>query len=252
MMGNDDHRANRVGTELLSWAMALVIAAPLGVGFWFVLRQLPAPWDTAYPVLAILPLLVIGLLSKSNVWTLLVWLIPLVALQLLFVAGVRGFVLASGSVMVLAWVAGLMFFESFSAAVFRALEGVFQSMVMGGLSRQKRDAYRGFRGASLWTAKQREDAGQLADIARTVRAFREPGLRIGALSPPDPRWAEVFEASAVSFLRAAEMFESGQPVDYEAVNQMVVRRQQLIHLLLRDESLPYRILTFVPGSLLRR
>jgi hypothetical protein len=44
------------------------------------------------------------------------------------------------------------------------------------------------------------------------------------------------------------MFESGQRVDYEALSQMVARRQELIHRLLRDRSLPYRILTFVPGS----
>lgn len=252
-MTETDHRRNNpVRTELLSWGKALLIAAPLGVVVWFAVRELPAPWGTAYPVLAIIPFLVIGFLSKVNTWTLLVWLLPLVALQVAFLTGMRGPVLVAFSVLVLVWVSGLMLYESFSHAVFRAVDGLFQLMVVAGLNREERDAYRAFRLVSSWTDEEAEGARQLEDIARTARSFDAPGVRISALRPPDKRWAEVFEASAASFLRGAEMFESGQPVDYEALSKMVARRQELIHRLLRDRSLPYRILTFAPGSLLRR
>jgi hypothetical protein len=251
-MGREDRHSTSVRRELWSWARALLIAAPLGVGVWYVVRELPAPWDTAYPVLAIIPFLVIGLLSQSNLWTLLIWLLPLVALQLVFIAGVRGPARVACSVLVVVWVSGLMMFESFFAAVLRASDGLFQFLVATGLSPDERDAYRAFRRVSSWTEEEVEDAQQLQDIARTARAFRAPGLRINALNPPGERWAEAFDASAASFLRGAEMFESGQPVDYEALSRMIARRQEMIHQLLRDESLPYRILTFIPGSLLRR
>jgi hypothetical protein len=252
-MGRDDRRAKSVRTELWSWVKALVISVPIVVALWFVLDQLPSPWvKTVFPVLALAPFLVIGLLSKANVWALVVWLAPLVALEVMFVAGARGSVLVVGSVLAFGWVVGIMFWESFQTAVFRALAGAFQLFVMAGLSRQKRKAYRELRMASLWTDEQMGDARQLDDTARTVRAFREPGRQISALRPPDERWAQVFEAAAASFLRGADMLESGQPVDYAALNQLVQRRQELIHQLLSDESIPYRVLTFVPGSLFRR
>jgi hypothetical protein len=132
------------------------------------------------------------------------------------------------------------------------MDGAFQRLVEAGLGGEKRRAYREFRRAVSWSGTQEADVRQLADVGRATDVLRETGARIAAVHPPNLRWAGMLRAAAKSFVDYAEMLEGTQPLDIEQARALLDRRDELIQQVLRADSVPYRILTFIPGSLFSR
>lgn len=233
--------------ELRAWAIAIALMVPVFAAEWLFLRAVAAPWDV---LLLYLPFLVglvaIGVLSKSNVWVFLVWLGPLVVLQVLWLAGFRNVFVSAGLVLATVWLGGIMLYERFGKAAFDLVGGAHTWLSAIGLPAPKRKAYRDLRRAMLGTSQQRGDQLQLVDLPKTVRAFREYAQRVEALVPPDERWAEVYGAIAGTAAVYADMLEGKWALDYDETNALSERGRQLLDEVLRDESPTYRFLTYVP------
>jgi hypothetical protein len=228
-------------------------AVPIVVAFTIVAPRLPAVWrGPAFVVITMAPFLIIGVLSRSTLWVLIVWLAPLVAVHVAILVGVSGAILSVAWILAVFWVGGMMLSEPFSLAVLRTVDGAFQLLVEAGLGGERRRTYREFRRAVSWTGKQEADVRQLADVERATQVLRETGARIAALHPPNLRWAGMLRAAAKSFVDYAEMLEGTQPLDMEQARALLDRRDKLIQHVLRSDSVPYRILTFIPGSLFSR
>jgi hypothetical protein len=250
MSVKDRNRApgQRLTGELRRWVGPVLLALPISVGVYVVLGAVSAAWRIALLVpLSIGPLLVIGYLSRSTVWVLVVWLTPLVALDIALLLGANDLtVLGVASLLVLIWTGAIMLYESFGNAVFGALDGVVTRLADTGLSPSSRATYRELRRAWQRTHTKRLALREPGNLTSSIRALRDTGLRVRGVPAPDARWAEVIEASAASFLQYADMLEGGRQLDFDAAERLLDRRKRLIHALLRDESLPYRVLTYVP------
>jgi len=252
-MENESGPGPRLAKELRSWVPALIVAVPLVAFLWFILDRVPGPWQTpVFLLLSIVPFVLIGLLSRSTLWVLIVWLSPLVVVHVAFIAYGNSLPLTLAWVFVVIWTGGMMLYESFGNAVFGAASPVFNWLIEAGLNGQKRKAYRAYRQALYRNREQREAAHQLDDIDRTIGAFREMAVRLKRVHAPDQRWAELLEAAVAAPHEYAEMLAGRRPMDYDEANRLAARRQELVHRLLRDESIPYRLLTFVPASMLAR
>jgi hypothetical protein len=249
----DRGRARRLVKELRAWALGAVGAIPIVVAFTVIEPRLPVAWQgPAFVAITIVPLLIIGLLSRSTTWVLLVWLAPIIATYLAFLLGVSRAVLTFGWIFAALWVGGMMLYEPFSRAVVRTVDPAFQRLVEAGLSSERRRSYREFRRAVSWTPDQTAAVRQLDDVWRATEVLRETGARISSVQPPDLRWAAMLRAAAKSFLVYAEMRGGARPLDMDEAKALLDRRDDLIGQLLRADSVPYRILTFVPGSLFSR
>jgi hypothetical protein len=248
MTGTDPAPASRFARTIRGWVIPVGLATFWVIAVvWLLPRILSGGWLWAvWTLTALGPLLVLGIASRLNVWTLLVWLGPPAIAWALFSAGVRWVVGDVALVLTFVWAGGMMWSERFGAAAFRAAGFVFMWLVAAGLSAPKREAYRDLRRAMRPTDQEERDQRQLDDVARTVRAFRAQGMRIQALKPPDAQWAEVFNAAAAPSLQYADMLEGKRPTDYDEATRLIERRKVLIQDLLQRESVTHRILTYVP------
>jgi hypothetical protein len=252
-MDNESAPGPRLAKELGSWISALIVAVPVVAVLWFILDRVSGPWQTpVFLLLSIVPFVLVGLLSRSTLWALIVWLAPLVVVNFAFIALGNSPPLTVAWVVVVIWTGGIMLYESFGNAVFRAASPVFNWLIEAGLNREKRKAFRAYRQALYRNREQREAAQQLDDIDRTIGALGETALNLKQVPAPDKRWAELFEAAVAPVHEYAEMLAGHRPMDYDEANRLVARRQEIVHRLLRDESIPYRVLTFVPASMLAR
>jgi hypothetical protein len=248
MTGTNRTAAAWRGRIIRDWVLPAGMAALwLFIAVWLLPRTVPRPWlPPIWGLMAVGPVLGIGIASRSTVWQLLVWLGPLVIAWAIFWAGVRWIAGNAALVLAFVWVVGLMWSKRFGDAVSPAIDGVFQWLVLAGLPASKRKAYRDLRRAMRPTRQERRDQAQLDDPALTIQAFRDQGMRIRAVEVANGRWSEVREAAAAPALQYADMLEGKQTLDYDVANSLVVRKNELMKDLLRHESLPYRILSYVP------
>lgn len=238
---------SRFGRELREWGKAFVVVAPILVLEWLFLRAVQWPWNVLLLTLPFfLGLVGLGVFSKSNVWTFLVWLGPFAALETAWLAGFHNPLVALGLVLALVWIGGIMFSERFGKAAFSWVGGAHAWLSAIGLPAAKRKAYGELRRAMRVTSEQRRDQLQGNDLPRKVRAFREYAQRVEAQVPPDERWAAACEAIARPSTVYADMLEGKQAIDYDELKALADRGRQLSDELLRDESPTYRFLTYVP------
>jgi hypothetical protein len=224
-----------------------VLLVPLVGVAWFVLENVPAPWNLMLATVAMFaPLIAIGLAGKSNMWQLLVWLAPMTILQLVWLAGFRPWFVSVGWILAFVWTGGIMLYERFGNAAFRLVSRAHLWLTALGLPARKRVPYFELQRAWRPTPEEWRDRQQLEDRPRTVRSFRAVAERIDNLVPPDERWAAVYDAIRSSHSIYADMLEGKRPLDYDEARSVVDRGNQLLDGVLRDESPTYRFLTYVP------
>jgi hypothetical protein len=243
----DGSKSPSLRREVRDWVIAVAAAAPVLVVEWLILRLVDAPWNVYLTLIPFLVgLLVLGVLSKMNIWGFLVWLGPFAAFLLLWFAGIRNPLVSLGLVVTMGWVGGIMLSERLGVAAFRLVSGAHAWLSDLGLPEPKRRAYGELRRAMQVTAQRLRDHWQLEELSGTVRGYRDEALRMRALVPPDERWAEVYEAFATSIDVWADMLEGKRPADFDRATELAVHGRQQLEALLRDESITYRILTYVP------
>lgn len=97
--------ARRFAKELRGWVLGAIGAVPIVVAFTIVEPRLPAALQgPAFMVITMAPFLIIGLLSRSTLWVLIVWLAPIVALDVALLVGAGGVVLLIGWILAMFWV----------------------------------------------------------------------------------------------------------------------------------------------------
>lgn len=226
----------------MAWALPFLILAWI-----FVFPRLRGPlWDVGFYVLSLGVFLVIGYAGRSNLWALLVWLVPWAGLTVAAIAGARGPIFSVLALCVLAYTSLLMLYAWPYAWVGRATRWLWGALVAAGLPAREREAFRLlFRGRRL-TREESRDAKNWDDRQRMADALRAPGDRILAISPPDAEWASVLEAIAAPMMEWSRAINQGETPEYTALNSAVERASGEFDRLLRARSVPYRILEWVP------
>jgi hypothetical protein len=221
-----------IGLGLVAaWIVFLALLVPL----------LAPPWlEIILYVGTIAPFLLIGIASRANIWGLLVWLGPLAVFYALWLAGIEHVLLTMAFGVSLFWAIVGMFFQRISSAVFDSLDGILWRLTILGLRGPKRQAYRDFRKATgIW-----DDSSDHA----SARSLREIATRIEALTPPDDRWAALYRAFVDHATAWAEMVEGVRKYSSDELTELGRARDALNYEVLRDESVTFRFLMFVPRS----
>jgi len=226
------------------------LAVPYLAAFLVVTRVLPGPWSLVIAYLMVFaPPLIVGILSRSTLWSMIVWLGPAAIALGIAAAGMRIIVVQVALVLTFAWTVGLMFSQRLSDLVMSSFEHPLEWLALAGPSVRWRGAYRDLLTASRRTVLERDAPADFDETARSVWYFREQARRIHALQPPDDAWAEVFNAAAAPARAYADMLEGKRPMDYDEFHRLVVHRNKLLQELLRRESFVLRILMYTPPPL---
>jgi hypothetical protein len=203
--------------ELESWAKALAWSLPLIVVAWiFVFPKLPAPLFHFAPALGLATFLVIGFLSRSSLWALIVWLLPWSVVTLASIAGAHGTLFAVFTVCAFAYSAVLMMYDWPYRWVNLATGWLWRALAEAGLSRREREVHRRLRRARFLTPDEHRLATQGDDRQSMAQALRAPGDRVLAIDPPDEEWANVLKAIAAPMIELSRAVERGASADYDA------------------------------------
>jgi hypothetical protein len=135
--------------ELKQWAKALAWSLPFLVVAWiFVFPNLPAQLFRFSPAVGLAMFLVIGFLSRSSLWALIVWLLPWTAVTAASIAGAHGTLFAAFTVCAFAYSSLLMMYDWPYRWVNLATGWLWRALVEAGLPNATRTGASGEPGSS--------------------------------------------------------------------------------------------------------
>ena len=238
--------------ELLSWTLGLAVAAGAVIALVIVMQELDASMRRALEVLFVLgPWIAVWVLSRVPLFALFLWSVPaLVIVAIVYVSApplvFHIVVLAVGLAAALICVSTHAY-----ALVDRPRAAIQTWIVSRSMRRSARRTYEQLRRAARPTSEERRAMEQEIDPIATARAFRSSAERVLSVEAPDETWRRVVRAVAQPGLAYAEMLEQSRDLDYEALAELVRRRNEALDLALRQSSWTYGWLTFPRSAAVR-